>query len=376
MNTKSNILFLSDHLGHDHGRIHGATSYFLSVLPKIDPSRFCVTVVFLRTAHASAQHLEDEGLHPLFLNKGKWDISVLRDLVQLIRKHDIHVVHAAGMKGILAGRWAAHHCGVKCIAHFHDMKKQSLPIYLLHRMTALWTHCGLAVSRAVGSFATDYFHIPSDRVKVLYNGIDLSQFLPISDETRIILRTALNIKSQDHVLISVGRMDTMKNQAEALRVLQEIHKTHPQTKLLLVGSGSLESTLKDMATGMQLDQHVIFTGQRTDVSDLLAISDVMVMTSIKEGLGLAAVEALATGLPVVCTAVGGLPEVVKNGVCGFLTTPGKTNELAGRVCTLLEDTSLYNAFSEKARIRAQLFDIRTHMQHLQEIYTELAGRSL
>jgi hypothetical protein len=115
------VLFVSDHLGHDGGRIHGATRYFLDVLPRLAERGVLGSVCFLRGPHPVRAQLEAGGVMPEFLGRSKLDPRTGMDVARRIRAGGAGVVHAAGMKGILSGVWAAGRCGVPCVVQLHDM---------------------------------------------------------------------------------------------------------------------------------------------------------------------------------------------------------------------------------------------------------------
>lgn len=370
---RTRILFLSDHLGHSGGRVHGATSYFLSVLPRVDQAAFELTVCFLRGRHESAEALEKAGIQPIFLNKGKWDFTAVSDIVRLIRERRANIVHASGMKGILAGCRAARLCRVKTIIHFHDMIPQPLPIRLLQMLIAPRADRALAISNAVGRFAVEHFRIRPDRVRTLYNGIELDRFAGLAPELKTAFKNSLGLPADAPVLIIIGRLDAVKNQAEALRVMREVVDKMPGARLLIVGAGPLEKELKTQARTLGLEENVLFLGQRFDVPELLGVSDLMIITSISEGLGVSAIEALAAGVPVVCPRTGGLAEVVAHENCGYLAEPGNTHELALGILDLLRDRERRAGFSKAAREQSRKFDIGRHVRLLEECYFELMG---
>jgi L-malate glycosyltransferase len=370
MRERAKVLFLSDHLGHEGGATHGATSYFLSLLPRINADQFDLTVCFLRESHPCASQLEQAGIHPIFLGKKKWDFSVVADLIKLIRQKEINLVHAAGMKGILTGCLAANRCGAKTIVHFHDMVTPSLPVRILVRMTASRADQAIVASSAIGQFASSKFGLPESKIHIM-NGILLDHFTPLNTEKKQALKSSLGIPQTAPVLISVGRLDAIKNQGDTIRVFKTVLESLPNTRLLLLGSGPLEENYKKLSRDLGLESRVMFMGHRSDVADWLGIADLKIITSTNEGLGYVAVEALSTGVPVVCYRVGGLPEVIVHKDCGELFEKGQTELMAKAVIRLLKDEGQLDHYAKKALTQAQQFDIRNHVQELQKMYSDL-----
>jgi len=216
------VLFLSDHLGYADGVIHGATRYFLNVLPRIDPQKIDLTVCFLRDRHPAVQQLQQQGIEPIFLNRAKWDPRSLSDLTRLIRERDIELLHLAGMKGCLIGRIAARLTHRRAIIHLHDTRSPGLVIGTLQRRVARWTDLALAVSAEVGRLATHDFAIPPQRVQVLHNGIVLSDFTSRSSEHRQQVRQEIKLTPQMQAIGVIGRLAPEKNHAALIGVMPAI----------------------------------------------------------------------------------------------------------------------------------------------------------
>lgn len=366
-NQALNILFVSDHLGHEGGRIHGATRYFLDVLPRLHArSDIKLHTAFLRDYHESAALLQATGVSLRFLARGKHDPRAAMDIVRLIRRNHIHLLHCAGMKGILSGRLAARMAGIPCIAHLHDMLPQRFPVRQLMQTTSGWSTHTIAISDAVSRFAIEHFRVPAASITVLRNGIDLAPFQTMpSLEKSSALRSELGIPRSAPIIISVGRLHAVKglpNSIEVLRGLQDL-----DAWLLVVGEGPEEKRLRKLSEGLP----VVFAGQRTDIPDLLSLATLMLMPSYSEGLGLSAMEALAAGVPVVAYATGGLNEVVAHNQCGQLVTTGDIKALAAATRALLTDSARHETFSRAARLHAQSFSIDRHVADLVTIYRNI-----
>jgi glycosyltransferase involved in cell wall biosynthesis len=139
-----------------------------------------------------------------------------------------------------------------------------------------------------------------------------------------------------------------------------LHDHHDAT-LLLVGDGPLRAELETQARQFLIDQKVIFTGMRTDIDELLNISDVCLLpTLVREGLGMALIEAMAAGLPVIGTEIGGIPEVITNGENGFLVPPGRPEALADAIMSIAKDKDLGIRMGKRGR---QLYDRLPENKH-------------
>lgn len=359
MNDRAHILFLSDHLGYAEGVIHGASTYFLHVLPALPRAGVALTVCFLRGRHPAAEQLEAEGVRPVFLGRGKWDVRALGDLIRIIRQHEIEVVHAAGMKGILLGKAAAKWTGVKCVIHLHDTNPLDPLTRALQRMTAGWADRCVAISRAVAVYAHETMGVAAERVRVVYN--------PLPD-----VAVAEAEASDDSAvkLAIVGRLAPEKGHAPFLRAAAEWLKARPKVRLMIVGDGPLRAELELLVSALGLNEQVVFTGQRNDVAALLRAARVLVVPSLREGLGYVALEAMAAGCPVAAYAVGGIPEIIEDGVNGLLAPPGDADALLANIDRVVRDRALAGRLAAAGRERVKDFSLSGHVQALLRVYDE------
>ncbi len=375
MAGRPRVLFLSDHLGHAGGVVHGATRYFLTVLPRIDPRRIDLTVCFLQGDHPAAETLHAAGVRPIFLNRAKWDARALGDLKLLMRERRIAVVHAAGMKGILLGRMAARAVRAASIIHLHDMNPPGPVIGYLQRRLAPWTTRALVVSQAVGRFAIETFAIPPERVRVLYNGIVVEDFARANDPgIRQRVRRELGIAADEPVVGIIGRILPVKNHPGLLRAMTQVRQRLPGARLLIVGDGPDRAACERLTDELGLRDAVSFAGQRDDVPAMLAAMDVVAMPSHHEGYPYAVLEALAAGRPVVATAVGGLPEMIDSGRNGLLVPAGDTDALADALAKALTPGTLRDRLTAEARASGQQHHVDRHVRELEEVYLRVGER--
>ncbi|HMP72236.1 MAG TPA: glycosyltransferase family 4 protein [Kiritimatiellia bacterium] len=365
------ILFLSDHLGHPEGRVHGATTYFLNTLPPLRDSGLDLTVCFLRSRHPSAGRLEALGITPIFLARSKWDIRALGDLSRLIRQHRIQLVHAAGMKGILLGRIAARKARLPFIAHLHDTNPLDPLTRFLQRTTASWTHAAIGISKTVCDYATHTLAIPPERVHLLYNSLPLDPYLPPPDSVLTSLRADLGLDPQDHVIGCIGRLSEEKGHAPLLEALQPTLHNRAHLKLLLIGDGPLRPNLTSLVQKLNLQTSVHFLGHRDDVPALLHLMNALVIPSLREGLGYIALEAMAAGTPVAAFATGGLAETIQHDHNGLLAPPGQTNTLITNLLRLLDDAPLAERLIAAGHAYVQSYSLNHHIAHLRAIYNNL-----
>ncbi len=367
------VLFLSDHLGHPEGRVHGATTYFLQVLPRLTRAGVDLTVCFLRERHPVADRLEAAGVRPRFLHRGRWDPRAYSDVRRIIRQHDVHLIHAAGMKGILIGRAAARSCRRPVIAHLHDRNDPGPLLAWLHRRTAGSTSRVLAISDAVAEFGRTRLGLPADWIETLYNGIDLDAFADPDPDGRRRVRDQLGLPMDAPVVAAIGRLTREKGQDILLRAWPRLVEARPDTRLLVVGDGPERPACEALAASLGIQGSVRFLGSRDDVPDLLAAADVVAIPSREEGLSYVALEAMAAGVPVAAFATGGLREVLADDQTGRLAPAEDGAALVDAVRSLVEDPLLARRLVHAARDAVRAYSIDLHVARLVAIYRDVAG---
>jgi len=158
------------------------------------------------------------------------------------------------------------------------------------------------------------------RVDVVPNGIAVSRFR-LSESARTRVRTELGFDDKDVVLTAIGRLVPVKNHASLLRAFVLASKCNPSTRLLIVGDGILRNQLRQLSKDLGVDRAVRFLGERAGVPAILSASDVFVISSLAEGNPLSVMEAMAAGLPVIASNVGGIPDLVDGMENGILVSP-------------------------------------------------------
>lgn len=376
--TGPRVLFFCDHLGYANGVTHGATTYFLGVLPRLRNAGVELTTCFLRERHEAAEALESEGVCPFFLNRSKWDLRAYSDLLELIRQRDVDLVHAAGMKGILLGRLAARAANVPAVIHLHDTAPPGRLLGALQRSLADSTTLCLTISRAVARCATRDFGIPPGRVRTLYNGIDLKGTLPVEASERARVRASvrreLDLPEESAVVGIVGRLVPEKGHKVVIRALESLQGVPPPFRLLVVGEGPERAACEGLVARNGLGEMVRFTGHRTDVPRLLLAMDVLAVPSHREGLSYSILEAMAAGVPVVASRVGGIPEIIRDRENGLLVRPGDPEALAVALRELSGSSSLRESLADRGRSTAEEFSVERHMEGLLAIYREVLQR--
>ncbi len=291
---------------------------------------------------------------------GKLDpISVVR-LARLIKSRGIDVVHTHLSTASLHGAFAARLAGRQSVAHVHGLN------------TATCFRCSnrvIAVSEAVKRHLVGQ-GLPDGRIDVVHNGVDLSKFEPVD-------LTAAKLKLGYHAhapLFGVfGRLSKEKGQRVAIEAMFLVVKEYPSARLVLAGVGRDQEELETSAKALGIENSVQFAGFVCNVRHLMSACDAIVVPSLKEGFGLAAVEAMALERPVVASEVGGLPEIVIAGQTGLLVRPNDPNALADALLSLANNKMQASEFGAAGRQRVEeCFDLDTQIGLVFEILRQTA----
>jgi glycosyltransferase involved in cell wall biosynthesis len=234
----------------------------------------------------------------------------------------------------------------------------------------------VAVGEAVRQALIHNEGIAADRVEVIYNGIPLERFegRPTISK-RAAIRAEIGLEPEDLVVVQVARLDYLKDHATAIRTIERVARRWPRARLVLVGDGPERGAIEDLVRQREMEGNVRLLGQRADVPRLLAASDIVLLTSISEGIPLTLIEAMAAGRPVMATRVGGVAEVVADGQTGLLAPAGDDAALAEHILHLADDPARRDQIGQSGRQRADnLFsECRMHDAY-RRIYAAMVGK--
>jgi glycosyltransferase involved in cell wall biosynthesis len=305
-------------------------------------------------------------------------------LARVLRSRNIDIVQSHDWGTLLEAVAAATLAGTKAIHMAHGPLNQYSPAdsraslkrrirQKAERLASLKLSRVIAVSDIVRRGLVEDVGIPAGMISLIHNGIDLSVAPPGDLEAK---RKELGLLPDDVVLVSVGRLAEIKNYSLLLEALARAAREVPALKLVMVGDGPERSRLEAAATRLELSGRVHFLGARGDVRDWLALGHIFVLPSLYEGVSLALLEAMAAGLPAVVTRVGGNPEVVMDGECGFLIESGDTEGFARALVTLAREGDLRVRMGRAARARIEAeFDLKKAVKQYEEIYLRSVRRA-
>jgi glycosyltransferase involved in cell wall biosynthesis len=231
----------------------------------------------------------------------------------------------------------------------------------------------IAVAEAMRRQLVDGSGVQTDRVVVIPNGVDPERVRPARG--RAATRSELGLADDAPVILSLGALTGEKDPLTVVRVAAEVVRAVPEARHLLVGEGPLRSETQTEAARLGLGDRLLMLGPRSDVGDLLAAADLLLLPSRTEGLPAVAVEAGLAGLPVVASRVGGVPEVVERDVTGLLVEPGDVAGFVAAVAGLLGEPDRRRALGEAAAVRCREgFSIERLAPRWVEVLDAVGGR--
>lgn len=233
----------------------------------------------------------------------------------------------------------------------------------------------IVVSRASRDSLLAHYPARSGKVTCVYNGIDCFRFQNVPDLERHRVRRELLIPVGSRVVTVIGGLLPQKGHGTLLDAFSGVSSKFKDVVLLVVGEGPLRSELEERAAKLGLREKVRFAGRRNDIPAILAVTDVYANSSRFEGLPFTILEAMASGVPVVATAVDGTVEVVSNGVTGLLAAPDDAESLTKALCRILEDEPLRRQLAVQGREQVSVrFSLEAMLQATGEVYRECLGK--
>jgi glycosyltransferase involved in cell wall biosynthesis len=311
------------------------------------------------------------------------DFKAILDLTGHLMTKPYQVVHTHNSKAGFIGRLSAKLARVPVIVHtvhgfaFHEQEppwRRSL-FRNLERLASHWCDQMIFISQPLVDWAVKEGIGCTRKMARIYSGIEMDRFHPVSAQEKNRLKAKWGLQESHAVIGMVSKLWEGKGHAFLIRAFKDILKEKPQARLVIVGEGYLMESLKALVSQMALSEAVIFTGFLEDVPQIIATFDVAVLPSDFEGMGRVLLEAMAMEKPVVGTRVGGIPDLIEQGVNGYLVSPGNEKELASAVLKLLEDKDLAREMGQAGRNKmTDRFSAESMVRSIEEVYSELLKR--
>jgi sugar transferase (PEP-CTERM/EpsH1 system associated) len=349
----------------------GLENGVVNVVSGLDPREFRSSVCCLQRVGAFADRLgAGVAVTGMDLRPGNHPWMAVR-IARLLRAWHADIVHTRNAESFFYGVVAARLAGVRAVIHSEhgrEFPEKPLRAWLQRRLLRN-VDFAFTVSRQLKSDLERELRVPASRFEVLYNGVDVGRFQR--------QRAHDLAPDSSHTLLigSVGRLVPVKNYALLLQSVARLPNALP-CRLLLIGEGPERAALERLAAQLGLERRVAFPGHRDDVAQLLAEVDIFVLPSLSEGMSNTLLEAMAAGLPVVASDVGGNRELIEPERSGLLFPSGDVAALTAQLERLLGSGELRARLGDAAALRVRTeFSMQAMLARYTELYRRVGGRT-
>jgi sugar transferase (PEP-CTERM/EpsH1 system associated) len=346
----------------------------VKVVNGLDARRVRSSILSTRAAGDLRHLLSPEVALYELSRRGGNDPKLVWQMYRLFRETRPDIIHTHAWGTLIEGLVAARLARVPVVVHGEHGTLQ-LRGYQRWVQRRAWSAADrvLAVSSRLAERMSAETGFPLRRIETIRNGVDLTRFGRVS---RAKARAALGLSHGELAIGTLGRLVPVKNQALLIDAARLLHERGVEATVMIAGDGPLRQELEAQAAAAGVGDRVRLLGHRSDPEVVLSALDVYVLTSTSEGLPNTVLEAMATGLPVVVTQVGGADELVQHNVTGFLVPSAAPDALARTLATLLGDEGLRRTTGAAARIRAETeFGLSGMIRRYQALYTASADVS-
>lgn len=327
----------------------GLENGVVNVVNHLDPMRFRSSVCCLRDVGTFAARIQsaDVQIHNLS-SSGGLDWSLPYRLARIFRSTSTDIVHTRNPEAYFFGFLGAKLAGTKAIIHSEHGRTFNDRAIRLHvqRWFSRYTDVILALSQQLKNDLVLHIGIPPSRVEVVYNGVDIEGAKKIKRNGK-----HQGISAGKFTIGSVGRLVPVKNYQLLLRAVRRMEKEDVQ--VVLIGDGPERASLENLALELGIAKQTIFLGHCNDVFSQLASMDVFVLPSFSEGISNTMLEAMACGIPVIASNVGGNPEILKHSVEGLLFENNDESELTSNLLSMYGDPAAREKFALAGRARVE-----------------------
>ena len=322
------------------------------------------------------QAMRERGV-PLYLlsQRGRSYIPLVQLFLKEIKEKKIDVVQTHGFKPTFLGFFAKKFCRVKWICFMHGTTNENLKVRfynLVDNVLQMAAHRTVLVSEAQRRHVYGGHNIK--RIHVLHNAVDVDRPMPVSKD-RLPVREIFELPDESKIVVTVGRFSPEKGMDILLHSFAMLLRQMDKAHLVLVGDGQERVALETQVQQLRIEKNIHFAGYSETPGDYLVDADAFVLPSRSEGIPNAVLEAMAIGKPVVASAVGGVPEIIEDGITGLLVPPERPDLLADVMVEVLSNNELSQqlAFEGKRRVQ-ELFSIQARINKIRALYSDVLSK--
>ena len=366
--------------------VGGTGNAVFTLANSLNPNKFNPVICSMRKPDLRAEERAKEcGIMVIKLNmRSFFDISVISKLSRILKREEIDILHNHGFRpeiyGGLAGRIA------KCkgiLATILHNPAQDIPLdygfvignimNLLRRIFAFFCEDVLVAISEDAKKGLLKLHFSSKKIKVIYSGINHNLLQQNKNHfNRKNTLAKFGIISDKFIIGTISVLKPRKGLSYLINAAKIVAQECPEINFLIIGSGSLEKELKEKVKSSGLQKHIVFQNYIKQISEFYKSIDLFVLPSLTEGIPAVLLEAMAFGVPVVATRVGGVPEMIEDGISGILVPPQNPEALAEAIIKIYKNPNLASIMAKNARARFEkYFTANTMARQYEKVYEEL-----
>lgn len=319
-------------------------------------------------------YIRDRGIRWVRIDaRGFLRIRRIRALARHLRNGGFDIAHCFSHFTAITGTLAAALAGIPVVGGCRVEYRQPAVVRLIHKMVDRFVYCWVVNSRGIVDTFSRATGIDRHKCVVVYNGIDTETFTSGLDIAQA--KERIGLDPRHHVVSIIAKLRPQKNHPLFLELASVVLEERSDTRFVIVGDGETRSSLEELARSLRIADRVLFLGTRPDVPELLAATDVSVLTSHYEGLANALVESMCMGVPVVTTDYLGVEELVTDQQEGFIVPRGDARTMARKLCRLLDDPQLRATMGQRGRETVERrFSAQAMARNLLNIYESCLQR--
>lgn len=316
----------------------GLENGLVNILNRSPANRYRHVIICLTTAKDFSRRITAPNIEVIELHKSPGhDAGMYWRLWRILKALKPDIIHSRNLAALETQILALVMPGVKRVHGEHgrdvnDLDGSNKKYRLLRRFMRLFIDVYVTVSKDLAAWLEHSIGVPPDKIHQIYNGVDQSRFMPRVGERKDIFPQGFYAGPNTLVFGAVGRLAEVKDHKTLLLAFSKLIKLHPEmrlhARLIIVGGGSLAGTLSSLIDELDVTDLVWMTGDRDDIPQLLQLMDVFVLPSLAEGISNTVLEAMACGLPVIATDVGGNSELIRAGLNGVLVPVSNAKEMS------------------------------------------------
>lgn len=361
----------------DGGFLGGGQTNVLSIAKNADKSKFDISV-----AAAGGEKFEDEvqrnsiAFYPIDLPK-LLRTKYLKKLEKLFEEQKFDLIHThGGVAGFYGRILKKHHPEVRCVHTIHGIHYINSGNLLRKSVSKtieqyLVQYTDRTICETHNDFLTAVKNKIADRTKtdIIPNGIEVSKFANLKKDTALISELGLN--AENFIIGNISRFDEQKNQQLILQAAYFLIRKYPQMRFVFVGSGKHLEQMRDLARDSKLEEYVVFTGEQENLIDYYSIFDIFVFPSLWEGMPYVLLEAMASRLPIICSRLPNLLEVVKSDYSAFTINPRDMDDLFRKISAMYQSKDLREELAQNAMIESTQYDVSETVPKIEQVYEEV-----